>query len=441
MKFFSFKNIVFALLFLMCMIFVVTKQYNELRKVNFSTVFFDKWAFTGRSATVLKKMAMGYDLVLADYLWLRSIQSFGGRGMTNRDWRPVYYQFDTLTNIDPYMEAAYTFGNMVVGDEGGHQREGMELINKGMRNLPYRYRCPYEGMYVSNWTLKDKTKARWYGRVAIKALNMPDWLPRIVAYLDIEDGEYFVGVRRYIENILQGLDSDQDTIINIGIMRMADAIDKWNQSIFATALKDLEAQTSTTAIRDITDFNKAETIRKGYRIANFQKLLALSDVLAKRLNRQRIDFNALTDYRIPTPADFEWADRVTTKTFPGKTTLSSLQDDVFNLGLETVTTIPKSPYKDNYVWNPTFAPPRNVTNFKCIMTESERLNSLREILSNLKKEVQDFRAREGRNPDSFEELFDSSFTTPEPYGGNWILDSKSGDVRSSSHPDLRDGCS
>src|SRR5690606_25662148 len=76
--------------------------------------YYDTWQLGGRSGELMKLFALRYDMVAADFLWLRSIQSFGGRGMTNRDWRPVYNQFDTITDLDPYFADAYTFGNLVI---------------------------------------------------------------------------------------------------------------------------------------------------------------------------------------------------------------------------------------------------------------------------------------------------------------------------------------
>ena len=153
-------------------------QHRELARIEMNPPFLDKWSLSGRSAGLLKVAALRYDLVAADFLWLRAIQSFGGRGMTDRDWRPVYDLFDTITELDPSFEEAYTFGNMVIGDEAGKQREALKLVDKGIRNLPRRYRIPFEGMYVANWTLGDKQLARYYGRLAMKAANAPDWVPR-----------------------------------------------------------------------------------------------------------------------------------------------------------------------------------------------------------------------------------------------------------------------
>ncbi len=79
--------------------------------------------------------------------------------MTNRDWRPLYNQFETITDLDPYFSEAYTFGQLVIGDEGGQQREALKLLNKGTFKVHQQYRIPFEAMYVSHWDLRDDLRA------------------------------------------------------------------------------------------------------------------------------------------------------------------------------------------------------------------------------------------------------------------------------------------
>ena len=441
---------------------VVGFQYSELKKVVYSTVFFDKWVFSGRSSGLLKKMALGYDLVLADFLWLRSVQSFGGRGMSSRDWRPVYYQYDALTDIDPQMEHAYTFGNMVIGDEGRQQAAGIELIEKGMRydahreksdigNKPegyhgvlFRYKVPFDGMYVSNWTLSDKTKARFYGKIAENALNAPDWVNRMVAYLEVEDGEYFVGVDRYIGNLLQGLESNQDYLVAISISRLGDAINKWNTSLFEKAYKaykDSHAGNEPNSLLDLA----AMADLKDYETVNFRRIIALVETLQRKIGGRSIPAESMDGAAMPLQEDFEWADSVVAGLpMESNTKISKMQNTIFKSVIEKRTGLPISPYKTDYVWNPAFAGHRSgtlanpVTNepLKFVMTEAVREDVLRTMLKSLRGDADAFKEREGRLPEDLNEIYDTVFVTPEPYGGRWIYDKSTGTIKSSSHPDF-----
>jgi hypothetical protein len=125
------------LLFILFVLFfgvAVSIQNQGVAKIKGNPPFYETWQLQGdRSSEIIKVLSLRYDLLMADFLWLRAIQSFGGRGMTNRDWRPIYNMFDTITDLDPYFESAYTFGNLVIGDEGGYQREGLKLLEKDVR--------------------------------------------------------------------------------------------------------------------------------------------------------------------------------------------------------------------------------------------------------------------------------------------------------------------
>ena len=458
----AFKTLTYLCIMLMCLGVAVKIQYGQLKEVAFSTVFFDKWVFNGRSSEVLKKMSLGYDIVLADYLWLRSIQSFGGRGMSSRDWKPVYYQYDTLTDIDPQMEHAYTFGNMVIGDEGRQQGAGLDLIEKGMRYNPhpereskesvyengykgtlYRYRVPFEGMYISNWTLSDKQRARFYGRVAETALNAPDWISRMVAYLDVSDGEYIVGVDRYLGNLLQGLEAGQDYLVSIAVDRLANAIDKWNCSLLKKAVAEYveENERNPKNIADLSGTN----VLKNYEMISFSKTIALIETIRKKQGQDGISMDVLAGFAVPNAADFSWADSQIDKLgVSAETKLLKIQNEIFKTLIGKQSGNPASPFSSPYVYNSMFAGNREGTMqnpntnepLTCIMTEKLQQEALGAVLSSLREEIANFKNREKRYPHSLNELFDTTFETPEPYGGIWEYNSDTGDVRASTHPQL-----
>ena len=64
-------------------------------------------------------------------------------------------------------------------------KEGLQLLEKGTFNVYRQYRIPFEGMYVANFQMKDSLElARWYGRVASKRPDAPNWVPRMAAYIE-----------------------------------------------------------------------------------------------------------------------------------------------------------------------------------------------------------------------------------------------------------------
>jgi hypothetical protein len=256
---------------------------------------------SGRSGEMLRVMSLRYDLVAADFLWLRAIQSFGGRGMTDRDWKPVYDMFDTITELDPYFETAYTFGNLVIGDEGGRQREGLSLLNKGMFKLTRQYRIPFEGMYVAHWSMNDTPLARWYGRVASKRADTPDWVPRIAAYIEVKAGAFYIGMDRFLGNLLKGLDVNDSPMQGIAMEKLKEAIHRWNVQNLLRAIDDYTSSTgkAPSRIEDIA----SQPALQDYEIARMSRLVAGVERRARALGREGIIREYLKDTALPSPAE------------------------------------------------------------------------------------------------------------------------------------------
>jgi hypothetical protein len=429
------KTLLIVVLFLAFGSTAVVIQHRQLKQVALSPPFHDTWSLSGRSAAVLDALSLGYDLVVADFLWLRAIQSFGGRGMTNRDWRPVYDQFDTITELDPYFEIAYTFGNLVIGDEGGRQREGLRLLDKGMNRMIYGYRIPFEAMYVAHWQMGDTRLARWYGRIASKRRNAPDWVPRIVAYLDVQSGQFYIGFDRFTGNLLDGLDADDAVLRRVALRKVAEAVDKWSKDLL---LRAYDEHTSATGTPPVTvEQLEGQPALQNYEIASMPRLLAKLEVLQRRLGRPSFleTVSEVGTLTLPTPADLAEAEAATSQSLAVKD-LRSLQNEVFRYSLTRRSGIPPEPFGDRYVINQTMVGYPFVDRESIIVTETERTEFLKQILAALRAITAERRNELGRNPESWREVFFTDFNTTEPYGGQWLYDPATAFIRSSSRPEL-----
>ena len=57
----------------------------------------------------IKTAALGFDAVLADLLWVRSVVYFGGHFLTDKDYHWLYEILDAATTLDPKNILAYRF--------------------------------------------------------------------------------------------------------------------------------------------------------------------------------------------------------------------------------------------------------------------------------------------------------------------------------------------
>lgn len=428
------QNIVLFFCFIAFFAAAVTIQHKNLEKVKLNPPFIETWMLSGRSGELLKLLALRYDLVAADFLWLRAIQSFGGRGMTNRDWKPVYNMFDTITELDPYFETAYTFGNMVIGDEGGRQREGLGLLNKGMFRLVRQYRIPFEGMYVAHWQMGDTNLARWYGRVAMKRQDAPNWVPRVVAYIEVQAGSYYIGFDRFVSNLLQGLDASDFDMQRIALNKIQEAIDKWNRAYLSRAYDEFTSRTGRLP-RQIEQLADMPALKE-YEVARMSKFIAAMEKRARAMNkefaihpdlRSGLPWPPREEIEAPLPAD--------SAAKPG-VKWEELRNEIFRESLVKQSGIPEDPYGSRYVINLSFAGYPFAKKDDIITHETDRFDFLKNLLQGVRNSIAERKKMLGRNPESLREVFYTDFQTTEPYGASWKYDPATGDFRSTSHPEL-----
>jgi hypothetical protein len=125
---------------------------------------------------LLRKALLGYDNLAADLYWLRTIQYFGGKRVYEPDKR-----FDLLepllqitTDLDPNLNIAYSYGAIFLSEPfpkgPGLPIKGIELVDKGIRNNPDRWRLYLDKGFIYFWYLKDYKKA---GEVFLEGSKLP----------------------------------------------------------------------------------------------------------------------------------------------------------------------------------------------------------------------------------------------------------------------------
>lgn len=115
------------------------------------------------SSSVLRRISLGYDDLLADIYWLRALQYFGGTRFDDEDSALLYKYFDILTDLDPKFVNAYRYGGSFLAEPPpfglGDIANGMKLFDKGRMNNPDNFRIPLEQGFFNYLNLKDYKKA------------------------------------------------------------------------------------------------------------------------------------------------------------------------------------------------------------------------------------------------------------------------------------------
>jgi tetratricopeptide (TPR) repeat protein len=116
------------------------------------------------SPTLLKRMSLGYDGLLADIYWTRAVQYFGEKLVRGSE------HFDLLaplleitTTLDPHLLVAYEYGSNFLAPkipEGAGQPErAIKLAEFGIRNNPNQWHLYYDLGFIYYMELGDYANA------------------------------------------------------------------------------------------------------------------------------------------------------------------------------------------------------------------------------------------------------------------------------------------
>jgi len=185
-------------------------------------------------------VSLGYQEMLADILFLRSIQAYGGGWQfSGRGGRPKLFEhyFNVITDLDPSFTKAYTFGNLLIGEEMRAPAPALGLLNKGTLLNPKSYRVSYEAGFFAVDRLADYERGAHYLRWAIQAPDVPDWVQRQIYYFKIRGGDYRYGFERYLRLLLDSRAKKNWIEEMIAKGRLISTTDDWGLGIIKKALE------------------------------------------------------------------------------------------------------------------------------------------------------------------------------------------------------------
>jgi tetratricopeptide (TPR) repeat protein len=115
------------------------------------------------SSSALKKMSLGYELIIADIYWIRALQYFTNTKNYYGKSEKLYKYFDIITDLDPKFVNAYRFGGSFLAEKhpiGLYEIElGTKLFEKGRKNNPDNFRLIIEEAFVYYLYTNDYKKA------------------------------------------------------------------------------------------------------------------------------------------------------------------------------------------------------------------------------------------------------------------------------------------
>ena len=147
------------------------------------------------AGAVLQRMALSFDALLADVYWIRAIQHYGLKKLSedeNKRYDLLYPLLDITTSLDPRFNMAYRFGAIFLTeaypDGPGRPDLAIELLQKGIREMPAKWRYLQDIGFIHYWWLHDYEGAAEWFRRASEVPGASWWLKSLAANTMAEGG-------------------------------------------------------------------------------------------------------------------------------------------------------------------------------------------------------------------------------------------------------------
>ncbi len=153
----------------------------------------------------VKRMLPGFESLAADIYWLRTVQYFGGqrRFTADKSFELLHPLIDITTTLDPKLEIAYRYGAIFLSEPApfgaGQPREGVALLERGVKALPLHWRLRQDLGFFYFLYLKDAANASRVLREAAEIPGAAFWLRTLAADLLARGGDRAASRRMWMQ--------------------------------------------------------------------------------------------------------------------------------------------------------------------------------------------------------------------------------------------------
>ncbi|HNU70323.1 MAG TPA: hypothetical protein PLG17_03335 [Thermodesulfobacteriota bacterium] len=205
------------------------------------------------SPDIMKPLTLGYDLLIADYLWIQTISYFADHLRTDQQYPLLYRYIDLVTTLDPKFKWAYYFGGIILSIEAKQHNESNTILIKAMREYPDCWQFPFYLGFNYWYFHNDSLRAASYLEQAAKLPNAPAYLQTFPATLYSEADDIEAALK-FLQEIKQSL---PDSVVEAGIEKRIQAIT--DGKIRRSSRKEIKLPAVSGSIGVDTSRNNANT--------------------------------------------------------------------------------------------------------------------------------------------------------------------------------------
>ncbi|MCP5052719.1 MAG: hypothetical protein GY940_36465 [bacterium] len=174
------KRIVLSIIFILLMLAVGHFQHTYDSKRNYVA---ERGAFvTLPSGKTLKILSFGFRNLVADMLFIWSIQFYSSYNLTNR-YEYLEHIFNTITDLTPLYKEPYIVGSWIMALEVKDIPMAIRLLEKGARNMTDQWIFDYECGFYAYKEMKNFPLAEMYFKRAASKPSAPSHIKRREAHM------------------------------------------------------------------------------------------------------------------------------------------------------------------------------------------------------------------------------------------------------------------
>lgn len=177
------------------------------------------------SGKYLKYATFGYSSLLADLIYIWSIQFYSSYDIPNR-FDYLEHIFSIIAELDPRYLDPYELGAMIAIYEARNPTLAFRILDLGLEKNPQEWIFPYEAGHYAQMFLKDFAVAQKYYEKAMAIEGSPPILKRLFAHAAYRRGDYQTAWQNWLDIYQSTQDPRIKKIASNHLYLVKSAIDK-----------------------------------------------------------------------------------------------------------------------------------------------------------------------------------------------------------------------
>ena len=207
----------------------------------------------------LRGAVLGYEQVVADFLWIQAIQAMGERKVTEEAGHWIYRALEVITTLDPKFVRVYEAGGIALVTLVVLVEESNRILEKGIQHNPDYWALPWLLGFNYYFELHDDAKAADYIARASRLPGAPDYLAGFATRLYVSARESQVAIdflaqmyeQTTDENVKQILERRlKEVVVERDLQLLEEAISRY-RALYKRVPERLEDLVGTGLLREL----------------------------------------------------------------------------------------------------------------------------------------------------------------------------------------------